>query len=59
LTWSQLSELVAALLAAPQRCLGCSIAIYDPDQDADATDAARIVQFARNVLAASLFENRS
>jgi arginase len=48
LTWDQLAALAAAMLESGG-CLGCSIAIYDPDQDADGTDAAQIVRFAREV----------
>ena len=49
LTWAQLTALVDAMLDTGH-CVGCSIAIYDPDQDADATGAAQIVEFVRNVL---------
>ena len=49
LTWAQLTAMVDAMLDTGH-CVGCSIAIYDPDQDPAATDAAQIVEFARNVL---------
>jgi len=48
LTWVELTALAAAMLDAGG-CVGCSIAIYDPDQDPDGTGAAQIVQFAREV----------
>jgi arginase len=50
LTWNQLTDLVHTMLGAGE-CVGCSIAIYDPEQDADGADAARIVEFVRNVSA--------
>jgi arginase len=39
-----------SLFNASASCVGGSLAIYDPDQDPDGTDAARIVEFVRNVL---------
>jgi arginase len=51
LTWDQLTDLVTALFGSPAHCVGASIAIYDPDQDPDATGAAQIVTFVRNALA--------
>jgi arginase len=51
LTWDQLTNLAHAMLGAGG-CIGCSIAIYDPDQDPDATDAAQIVEFVRNIMGA-------
>jgi arginase len=53
LTWDQLTDLVRAMLGSAGKCIGASIAIYDPDQDPDATGAARIVAFIRAVLACS------
>jgi arginase len=50
LTWEQLTDLVSALFTGPATCIGGSLAIYDPDQDADGSGAARIVEFIRNVL---------
>jgi arginase len=48
LTWPQLTEaLVAALRVGG--CRGCSVAIYDPDQDPDGRDARRIVQLVREI----------
>jgi arginase len=48
LTWPQLTEaLVAALRVGG--CRGCSVAIYDPDQDPDGGDARRIVQLVREI----------
>jgi arginase len=49
LTWAQLTDLAQAMLSAGG-CIGCSIAIYDPDQDPAGTDAANIVRFVRNLL---------
>jgi arginase len=51
LTWDQLTDLVVSLFGSPAHCVGASLAIYDPDQDPDQTDAANIVQFVRNALA--------
>ncbi len=51
LTWDQLTDLVVSLFGSPVHCVGGSLAIYDPDQDPDATDAAQIVAFVRNALA--------
>ena len=44
LDWRQLTELTAAALACGG-CAGWSIAIYDPEQDDDGSQAARIVEF--------------
>ena len=49
LTWVQLTDLAAAMVGAGG-CVGASLAIYDPDQDPDGSDAARIVQFVAEVL---------
>jgi arginase len=51
LTWDQLTDLVVALFGSLAHCIGGSLAIYDPDQDPDATGAAQIVTFIRNALA--------
>jgi arginase len=51
LTWDQLTDLVMALFTTEASCIGGSIAIYDPDQDPDNSDAAQIVAFVRNVVA--------
>ena len=52
LTWRQLTDLLIAAVETGG-CLGCSLAIYDPDQDPDRTGARRIVelvgQIARSV----------
>lgn len=48
LEWSQLTELTAAALACGG-CAGWSIAIYDPEQDPDGTEARRIVQYVTDV----------
>lgn len=52
LTWRQLTALVLAM-AGIGGCVGASLAIYDPDQDADGADASRIVGFVRDVLPAA------
>jgi arginase len=49
LTWEQLTDLVHAVLVEGT-CIGGSVAIYDPDQDPDATDAANIVSFVRTIV---------
>ncbi|MFD4433035.1 arginase family protein, partial [Nocardia sp. NPDC058497] len=51
LTWDQLTR---ALIAAVARggCLGWSLAIYDPDQDPDRSDAQRIVRLVADTIAA-------
>ena len=51
LTWDQLTELLTAAVASGG-CIGWSLAIYDPDQDSDGSDAARIVQLVQAVVAA-------
>ena len=51
LTWDQLTELLAAAVASGG-CVGWSLAIYDPDQDSDGSDAAHIVQLVQAVAAA-------
>lgn len=48
LSWPQLTETLIAALAVGG-CRGWSVAIYDPDQDADGSDARRIVQLIREV----------
>jgi arginase len=48
LTWHQLTDLVHTMLGAGG-CVGCSIAIYDPEQDSEGADAARIVEFIRGI----------
>jgi arginase len=50
LTWDQLTDLVSALFTGPGRCVGGSLAIYDPDQDPGGAGAAQVVAFIRNVL---------
>jgi arginase len=44
LTWAELAEIAAAALT-DERCLGCSVVIYNPDLDPDRTVAAHIVRF--------------
>lgn len=51
LTWEQLTDLVVSLFGSTAHCVGASMAIYDPDQDPDRADAAKIVEFVRNALA--------
>ena len=48
LDWSQLTELTLAALAC-RGCAGWSIAIYDPEQDPDGTEARRIVRYVADV----------
>lgn len=48
LTWTQLTAVLRVALAVGA-CRGWSIAIYDPDQDPDGSDARRIVQLVRDV----------
>lgn len=48
LTWPELTEAVATALAT-QGCCGWSLSVYNPDQDPNRTDAARIVQFITEV----------
>jgi arginase len=50
LTWDELTDLVSALFTGAASCVGGSLAIYDPDQDPNGSDAAQIVAFIRNVL---------
>jgi arginase len=52
LTWEQLTNVVAAALAS-KGCAGWSMAIYDPDQDPDRSDARRIVTFVRDAMAST------
>jgi arginase len=52
LDWAQLTELTSAALACGG-CAGWSIVIYDPEQDADGSQARRIVQFVSDVAAAA------
>src|SRR5882757_665849 len=49
LSWDQLIDLVRAMLDSAS-CVGASIAIYDPDQDAGGTDAGQIVTFVRTIV---------
>jgi arginase len=49
LSWDQLIDLVRAMLDSGS-CVGASIAIYEPDQDAGGTDAGRIVTFVRTIV---------
>jgi arginase len=51
LSWEQLTILAGAMIDGGG-CAGCSLTIYDPDQDQDGSDAARIVEFVREVLGA-------
>ena len=48
LDWQQLTELTRAALECGG-CAGWSIAIYDPEQDPDGTEARRIVQYVTDV----------
>lgn len=51
LTWHTLTRLLTAAVGA-HGCVGWSIAIYDPVQDPDRSDARRIVQMVEDVAAA-------
>ena len=51
LTWAQLSDLLTAAVGAGG-CAGMSLAIYDPDQDADGAEAEKIVGLISQVGAA-------
>ncbi len=53
LDWAQLTELTTTALACGG-CAGWSIAIYDPEQDPDGTQARRVVQFVTDVAASRL-----
>ncbi len=48
LTWRQLTDVLTSAVASGG-CLGCSLAIYDPDQDPDRTSARRIVELVGQV----------
>lgn len=50
LSWDQLTDLVVSLFGSPAHCVGASLAIYDPDQDHDRAQAAKIIEFVRNAL---------
>ncbi len=50
LDWTQLTELTLAALGCGG-CCGWSIAIYDPEQDPQGTEASRIVQYVSDVAA--------
>lgn len=51
LSWDQLTRAVTAAVACGG-CLGWSLAIYDPDQDPNRSDARRILRFVEEVAAA-------
>lgn len=51
LTWVQLTELLTGALSAGG-CTGASLAIYDPEQDADGVDAEKIIHMISEVAAA-------
>lgn len=51
LTWDELTRLVTGALGVPG-CCGCSLAIYDPEQDRDGSGARQIVALAERVAAA-------
>lgn len=48
LTWAQLTEVVSSALRAGG-CCGWSLVIYNPEQDADGSEARRIVRFVADV----------
>ncbi len=51
LSWEQLTEVLVAAVGAGG-CTGWSLAIYDPEQDANGKDARRIIDLVRDVAAA-------
>ncbi|PRX96539.1 arginase family protein [Allonocardiopsis opalescens] len=50
LTWQQLTSAATGALREGG-CIGCSVAIYDPDQDGDRAGAGRICDFIAEVIA--------
>ncbi|MBO0677216.1 arginase family protein [Mycolicibacterium sp. S2-37] len=50
LQWPQLVDIAGAVVESGG-CVGLSLAIYDPDQDIDGGDAARIVAFVQDLFA--------
>lgn len=50
-TWEQLTSVVTGALRQGG-CIGCSVAIYDPDQDSDRAGARRVCDFITDVIAA-------
>jgi arginase family enzyme len=53
LTWVQLTMLVASMVAIGG-CVGASLAIYDPEQDAGGMDAGKIVEFVHRIAAMTI-----
>jgi arginase len=51
LAWDQLARMLTAA-AACGGCLGWSLAIYDPDQDPERSDAHRILRLITDVMTA-------
>ncbi|MFD4462633.1 arginase family protein [Nocardia sp. NPDC058480] len=51
LTWDQLTRALTAAVARGG-CIGWSLAIYDPDQDPDRSDAQRIVRLVADIMTA-------
>lgn len=51
LSWEQLTRTLSAAVALGG-CLGGSVAIYDPEQDPDRTDAHRIARLLADIMAA-------
>ena len=49
LTWGELTALLAPLVCDP-RCLGLTLACYNPDLDADGSGARRVVELLAAVL---------
>jgi arginase len=49
LTWAELLEIAAPVLTE-DRCLGCSVVIYNPDLDPDRSSAGRIVHFLSDLV---------
>jgi arginase len=49
LDWAELSE-IAAVALTNERCLGCSVVIYNPDLDPERTAAAEVVRFLADLV---------
>jgi arginase len=50
-TWDQMDQMIATL-ARDGRCLGASVAIYNPDRDPDRSAAVKAVDFITRIIAA-------
>jgi arginase len=56
LTWPELTELVTPLAGSP-RCLGMTVACYNPEKDPDGAHGERIVEALAAALAPALAES--